>query len=151
MGQGCARCFGLMVQVNSGLLKMYTAEVLHKLPIVQHVLFGPTMRFDSAGTVPVLLPDRLLQGTPVAGPVAPNTALGAVAGTGGPARGSLRRSGGGVPGPASPSASVVATEPAVVVLAKHEPSASPIVDAACDSPTTPMPPTDTASTLQATI
>lgn len=149
MGQGCARCFGLIVQVNSGLLKMYTAEVLHKLPIVQHVLFGPTMRFDSAGTVPVLLPDRLLQGTPVAGPVAPNTALGAVAGTGGPARGSLRRSGGGVPGPASPSASV-ATEPALVVHAKPEPSAAPI-DAACDSPTTPMPPADTASTLKATI
>ena len=27
-------------KVNSGLLKMYIAEVLDKFPVVQHVLFG---------------------------------------------------------------------------------------------------------------
>lgn len=28
-------------KINKGLLKMYTDEVLHKFPIVQHLLFGP--------------------------------------------------------------------------------------------------------------
>jgi serine/threonine-protein phosphatase 2A activator len=27
-------------KVNSGLIKMYTAEVLDKFPVVQHILFG---------------------------------------------------------------------------------------------------------------
>lgn len=27
-------------KINSGLIKMYTAEVLDKFPVVQHVLFG---------------------------------------------------------------------------------------------------------------
>jgi len=33
-------------KANQGLLRMYEAEVLHKFPIVQHVLFGRILRFE---------------------------------------------------------------------------------------------------------
>ncbi|XP_057292300.1 serine/threonine-protein phosphatase 2A activator-like [Hydractinia symbiolongicarpus] len=35
-------------KVNSGLIKMYKAEVLSKFPIVQHFLFGTLMSFEKA-------------------------------------------------------------------------------------------------------
>lgn len=35
-------------KVNSGLLKMYYAEVLHKFVVVQHFLFCSLLSFDAA-------------------------------------------------------------------------------------------------------
>lgn len=32
-------------KVNSGLIKMYKAEVLAKLPVAQHIYFGPLLPF----------------------------------------------------------------------------------------------------------
>ena len=83
-------------------MKMYTAEVLMKFPIVQHLLFGPTLRFDAApGAVPVPLPDRALPpGLPIAGAVAPMTTLEQISGTNGPAKGSLLRRPAPAPAPA---------------------------------------------------
>jgi serine/threonine-protein phosphatase 2A activator len=33
-------------KVNSGLIKMYHAEVLHKFVVVQHFLFGTILPFE---------------------------------------------------------------------------------------------------------
>ena len=35
-------------KINSGLIKMYQAEVLDKFPVVQHVLFGSFINFEQA-------------------------------------------------------------------------------------------------------
>ncbi|XP_017886095.1 serine/threonine-protein phosphatase 2A activator-like [Ceratina calcarata] len=41
------------VKVNSGLIKMYRAEVLAKFPVIQHVLFGSLLSITPAAIPPV--------------------------------------------------------------------------------------------------
>ena len=42
-------------KVNTGLVKMYHAEVLHKFVVVQHFLFGRLLPFDAAEAAPATL------------------------------------------------------------------------------------------------
>lgn len=51
------------VKVNSGLIKMYRAEVLAKFPVIQHVLFGSLLSIAPASIPPV---KKTLQTKPTA-------------------------------------------------------------------------------------
>jgi hypothetical protein len=42
--------------VTGGMLRLYEGEVLNKLPVVQHVVFGPLLRCTWIPTKPQLLP-----------------------------------------------------------------------------------------------
>ncbi|KAJ1340562.1 hypothetical protein BSLG_004656 [Batrachochytrium salamandrivorans] len=54
----------LWSKVNTGMLKMYIAEVLHKFPVVQHFYFGRLLPFEEAHEITMdAVPSRELEGS----------------------------------------------------------------------------------------